>query len=195
MIETIAQVFVVILIIGPQIIRSRFQKKYKASHAVKSHVENPGWEKALYFYVLLSFTIPVFLWLFNLLNFASIELHAILRIIGLALGLLMLWLFYLAHSHLGNNWSGTLEIRDGHQLVNTGLYKYVRHPMYMVFWLNALAQLLITSNWIVGGAAILAVFVLSVARIPDEEKMMIETFGDEYQEYMKQTKRLIPYIY
>ena len=107
----------------------------------------------------------------------------------------MLWLFYLAHTHLGNNWSGTLEIRDGHQLVESGLYKYVRHPMYMVFWLNALSQLFITSNWLVGGLALMAVLILCIARIPEEEQMLIETFGDDYRNYMKRTKRLIPYIY
>ena len=63
-----------------------------------------------------------------------------------------LWLFYRTHKDLGRNWSVTLEVREQHTLVTSGVYSRVRHPMYSAFWLWALAQALLLPNWIAGPA-------------------------------------------
>jgi protein-S-isoprenylcysteine O-methyltransferase Ste14 len=43
---------------------------------------------------------------------------------------------YLAHAHLGRNWGISLEIRVAHQLINGGVYRFARHPMYLAFFLQ-----------------------------------------------------------
>ena len=67
--------------------------------------------------------------------FADYTFQPWLGWLGLLIELAFLWLFYASHRQLGKNWSVTLEIRNEHKLVTDGLYRYVRHPMYLSFWL------------------------------------------------------------
>lgn len=106
-----------------------------------------------------------------------------------------LWLFRRTHKELGKNWSITLEIRDKHKLVDSGPYSFVRHPMYSSFLLLALGQLFLLPNWVAGLAGLLGFSALFFLRVGKEERMMLETFGSSYGDYMKMTKRVIPYVY
>lgn len=180
--------------ISSQLIRTRFQQRYRVSHSTKTEVRKAGREKVLYFFVLLAFLVPELLWLFDLLDAGSFELAHLWRILGIGIGFGALLLFFLTHKQLGDNWSGTLELRENHELVTSGVYSLVRHPMYSVFLLNVLSKTLITANWVVGAVGFLAVVIMCIIRIPDEEKMMLDQFGETYQVYMKKTKRLIPYL-
>jgi protein-S-isoprenylcysteine O-methyltransferase Ste14 len=105
-----------------------------------------------------------------------------------------LWLFYRSHVDLGRNWSISLEIRKEHRLVTTGVYRFIRHPMYSSFFLLALAQVLLVPNWLAGASGLLGVGVLYAFRVQQEERMMLEGFGTDYRSYMAHTKRLIPWI-
>lgn len=102
--------------------------------------------------------------------------------------------FYFSHKHLARNWSVTLEIRKDHELVQHGVYRYIRHPMYTSFWLWGIAQALLIPNWIAGCAGVVSVAWLYFSRIDKEEAMMLSQFGEAYNEYKKRTGRLIPRI-
>ena len=115
--------------------------------------------------------------------------------IGAAVFAASLWLFHRTHKDLGGNWSVTLEVREQHTLVTNGVYGRVRHPMYSAFWLWALAQALLLPNWIAGLSGLIGFGTLFFARVGREERMMLETFGDEYRAYMGRTKRVIPGVY
>lgn len=104
-------------------------------------------------------------------------------------------LFRITHKQLGRMWSVTLEMREEHKLVTDGLYAHVRHPMYSSFALFALAQLLLIQNWIAGPAGVVGFGLLFFIRVPHEERVMIETFGEQYRDYMRRTARIIPWIY
>ena len=106
-----------------------------------------------------------------------------------------LWLFRRSHKDLGKNWSITLEIRDQHRLVSNGVYQRVRHPMYSAFWLMAVGQAFLLSNWVAGLAGLLGFAMLFFLRVDKEEQMMLQNFGDEYRAYMQRTKRIIPHVY
>jgi protein-S-isoprenylcysteine O-methyltransferase Ste14 len=103
-------------------------------------------------------------------------------------------LFYRSHRDLGRNWSISLEIRSEHQLVCTGVYRLIRHPMYSSFFLLALAQLLLLPNWFAGASGLVGVGLLYAFRIRQEERIMLARFGASYQAYMASTKRLIPWL-
>lgn len=103
-----------------------------------------------------------------------------------------LWLFWRSHVDLGDNWSVTLEIDAKHRLVTRGVYRLVRHPMYTSFFVSGLGQTLLLANWVAGPAALVAVAVLVLVRLPNEEAMMIEVFGDEYRDYMRRTGGIVP---
>jgi protein-S-isoprenylcysteine O-methyltransferase Ste14 len=115
--------------------------------------------------------------------------------LGAAVFAVALWLFYRTHKDLGRNWSVTLEVRERHTLVTEGVYGRVRHPMYSAFWLWALAQALLLPNAIAGPAGLVGFGTLFFLRVGREERMMIETFGDEYRRYMARTARVLPGIY
>ena len=83
-----------------------------------------------------------------------------------------LWLFWRSHSDLGQNWSISLELRKGHQMVTRGVYGPVRHPMYAAILLWDIGQGLLIENWLAGWSALVTFVVMCVLRIPREEQMM-----------------------
>jgi len=105
-----------------------------------------------------------------------------------------LWLFRRSHADLGRNWSISLELREQHALVKNGVYRHIRHPMYTSFFLLGIAQFLLLPNWLVGLAGVAGAGILFAFRVAREERMMLESFGDEYRAYMAHTKRIVPWI-
>ena len=87
-----------------------------------------------------------------------------------------------------------LQIVENHVLVKDGLYKHVRHPLYVGEILRTFWVQLILSSLIGFVFSIIAICLLLI-RIQIEEEMLIEKFGEEYEEYKKNTKKLIPFIY
>lgn len=129
-----------------------------------------------------------------LLNFANYQLPSWAGWSGVVVFALALWLLWRSHAALGRYWTETLELREGHQLVTNGVYKYVRHPMYAAFLLWGVAQPLLLHNWIAGWAHLLSFMTLYFIRVPREEQMMLDYFGEEYHAYMNRTGRVIPRV-
>jgi len=105
------------------------------------------------------------------------------------------WLFYRSHRDLGRNWSVTLQVRDGHQLVDGGVYARIRHPMYTSIFLYAIAQTLLLANWIAGPSCLCAFTLMFALRLGPEERMMLDRFGESYAAYRRRTRRLIPFVW
>ncbi len=127
------------------------------------------------------------------MKWATLPLPRWSRWVGVALGAvagpLLLW----THHSLGKNWSATVEIRGEQTLVTSGPYRWVRHPMYTTFFVNGLATLLVSANWVIGGGW-LGQGIVAASRVGDEEALMIEEFGDQYRAYMRRTERFLPRI-
>jgi protein-S-isoprenylcysteine O-methyltransferase Ste14 len=126
------------------------------------------------------------------LGFADYRLPGFVPLVGTVLMVAALWLFWRSHADLGQNWSQTLEVRDGHQLITAGVYRFVRHPMYGSIWLWCLAQGLMLANWLAGWYAVVAFALMYFVRTPREERMMREFFGQPYLDYMGRTGRIFP---
>ncbi len=175
------------------LIRVQFDKKYKQVEKIKA--VNSTTERLLIFLLLVGLILIPLFWSFTpFMDSFNIGLPIWLRLLGVAISILSLFYFWWIHKTLGANWSPTLEIRKGHELIKIGPYKRIRHPMYTQIWLWAIAQTLIISNLIAGFSGIATWAILYFIRIPKEEKMMVENFGNEYIKYMKQTGRLLPKI-
>ena len=106
-----------------------------------------------------------------------------------------LWLFHRSHADLGANWSITLEVLEKHRLVRQGFYRRVRHPMYAALLLYSVGQALVLPNFVAGLSPGVSMALLVALRIGPEERMMLEEFGEDYQEYMALTKRLVAGIW
>jgi protein-S-isoprenylcysteine O-methyltransferase Ste14 len=114
-----------------------------------------------------------------------------LRRVGVGLGAVSFVLYGWSQATLGKAWSPHLQMREEHQLVSTGPYARIRHPVYLALlgFLTGIA--LLTANWFFIALLLVSIVVLAL-RIPKEEQMMVEDFGEQYEVYMKRTGRLCP---
>lgn len=172
------------------LIRIPFDKDYKKQQVVFRF--KPAKERLI---ITVNFICLLFLpliWVLTpLFNSFNINLPEKLRYFGIFISAFSLLYFWWIHKTLGKNWSPILEIRKGHQLITSGPYKNIRHPMYLQILLWTIAQFFIISNWIAGTFGIVAWLFLYFWRVPYEEKMMMEKFGEQYINYMHNTGRII----
>src|SRR5260370_679280 len=140
---------------------------------------------AAFFLPLIWIATPLF-------AFADYPLHPVPLFIGVLCLVLGLWLFHRAHADLGTNWSITLEVREKHQLVTHGIYRWVRHPMYLALLIYSLGQALVIPTWLMGPSSGVAMAWRIALRMGREERMMREQFGKDYEFYQATTKRFIP---
>lgn len=127
-----------------------------------------------------------------LLDGFKMDIPGVIRGIALFISVVNVWFFMKIHKDLGRNWSPVLEIKEGHTLVQNGVYKAIRHPMYAHIWMWVITQGIVLNNWLVLVFGVVAWGVLYFIRVPREEQMLLGEFGDQYREYMKKTGRVIP---
>lgn len=112
--------------------------------------------------------------------------------IGLAVLVAGLGFAVWARVHLGRNWSGAVTVKEGHELIRTGPYRYVRHPIYTGILTGVIGTAICAATVrAVCGFLIIAVALLWKLRA--EEVFMRETFPGEYQRYCGEVPALIPF--
>ena len=92
---------------------------------------------------------------------------------------------------LGRNWSGAVQLKQDHELIERGLYRYVRHPIYTGFLLLFLGNAIMVGDW----RGLLAVAIILVSfwrKLKLEELWLTQHFGARYTEYAGRTSALIP---
>lgn len=112
---------------------------------------------------------------------------------GIILCIAGLGFAFWARFTLGRNWSGTVTLKEGHELIQRGPYRWVRHPIYtgLIAMLVATVIVLGRVAGIISLALVLASFWI---KLRDEEKLMLEQFPDQYTAYQQRVKRLIPFV-
>ncbi|MBP2617319.1 methyltransferase family protein [Chryseobacterium jejuense] len=96
---------------------------------------------------------------------------------------------------LGKYFTVDVTIKDDHKIEKEGFYKYLRHPSYAFSLLTSVGLGLYLNNWLSLIFAFVPPFLAFAYRIKIEEQALVEQFGEEYLEYRKTTKKLIPFIY
>jgi len=193
MTKTIAELIWFAGLVGWYIIRHPFERKARKMGVSKSLLDWKEW-------ILLAsasfglFLIPAAYVLTGVPASLNREFIPAVAWLGLLPLSGALWLFRRSHVDLGRNWSVTLKVREQHVLVKSGVYRLVRHPMYLSFLLLGLAQMLLLPNWLAGACGLIGAGLFFAFRMLREERMMLESFGDEYRFYMAHTKRIIPWI-
>jgi protein-S-isoprenylcysteine O-methyltransferase Ste14 len=112
---------------------------------------------------------------------------------GVGLCLVGLGFAVWARAHLGRNWGMPMSLRQGHELVTSGPYTYVRHPIYSGIMLAMIGSALAVSVvWLLLFIVYFGYFIFSART---EEKMMAAQFPDAYPAFRRRTKMLIPFVF
>jgi len=98
-----------------------------------------------------------------------------------------------ARNHLGNNWSQVVAIKEGHQLITSGPYAFVRHPIYSGLLLGFVGSAVALGQWR-GLLAVALVFGVLRSKLRLEEKWLRVQFGDSYDSYCRRVRALVPYV-
>lgn len=139
--------------------------------AVVTYVVNPGW-----------------------MAWASFAPPTWLRWVGVALGLLAVPAAYWVFGSLGRNVSETMLTKQHHELVTSGAYRWIRHPLYTTGIALFLAIGLMAANWFILLFVFIAFASIRLVVIPLEERELITKFGDEYWRYMQRTGVMWPRV-
>jgi protein-S-isoprenylcysteine O-methyltransferase Ste14 len=118
----------------------------------------------------------------------------LISLLGLVFLLTGLGLRAIATRTLGRHFSPDVRILPEHKLIRYGIYKHIRHPIYLGTLLAYFSVPLLFHS-LYGFFLMTLKIPLTVYRIRIEEQALLQKFGDEYRDYMKTSKRLIPYIY
>jgi protein-S-isoprenylcysteine O-methyltransferase len=152
----------------------------------------PHWSSSLavMFAMIAAFVLP-HVPIFSFVNFAPVNpfISSIGTIICLAGWIFFVW----ARQSLGKNWSGNVSAKKDHELVTSGPYRYIRHSMYTGGLIACIGSAIV-----VGGPFIFFLAFLTpifIWRTGAEDKLMTRQFPNEYPDYMKRTKALIPFVW
>jgi len=112
------------------------------------------------------------------------------------LSLIIVGLVFRAYAirQLGQFFVPEVVVQPGQRIYQDGPYRYLRHPSYTGTLITVVGYGLALNNWISLLIILTVFFKVFLIRIVVEETALTEAFGDEYRQYMKRTKRLIPYI-
>lgn len=113
---------------------------------------------------------------------------------GLAILLAGLAFSVWARLHLGTNWSVSVTLKEGHELVRSGPYGLVRHPIYTGCLLALLGAVLIGSEWR-GVVGLLLIFGSLAYKVRVEENWLTACFGGAYAQYRREVAALIPGVF
>lgn len=117
---------------------------------------------------------------------ATCALAAIICVCGL---MVAIW----ARLTLAGNWSSSVTFKQGHELIRTGPYRFVRHPIYSGILLMLLGTV-IQNGRLYGWLGLVIMSVGFWIKLRQEEQLMLQHFPDQYPAYCKEVKALVPWI-
>jgi protein-S-isoprenylcysteine O-methyltransferase Ste14 len=144
----------------------------------------------LMFAIIAAFLLP-HLPIFDVVDFAPVD--PVLSSVGLVVCAAGAGFLVWARQHLGSNWSQTVAAKQGHELITSGPYRHVRHPMYTGGLIAAIGSAVVC-----GGAFVFLLVLLGgifLWRVGAEDKLMERQFPNDYPAYKRRTKALIPFVW
>ena len=192
--DLIFRVLLGIIIVSFVFHRAYYTRKYQVDSEDTNSA--PESETALRIASILAVLglVGTILYIFNpaWMAWSSILLSDWMRWLGVVIALSGFGLLQWSQNTLGDNWSDNPHLMDGHQMVVSGPYQWIRHPIYSSFLLILGSTFLISANWFIGGSWIMMMALDINSRIDVEEQLMISRYGDQYLEYRARTGRLVP---
>lgn len=173
-----------------------FYKQRLASNETDKKDKDKSSLNILWVIIILSISLSIFV---SYVRFSSLSLMIARSIWINYLGLVMIFVGIVSRilviRSLGKYFTVDVTIRKDHKIKKDGIYNILRHPSYSASLLTFLGLGLYLNNWISLIIAFIPPFLAFLYRIKIEEKALIEQFGQDYIDYKRQTKKLIPFIY
>jgi protein-S-isoprenylcysteine O-methyltransferase Ste14 len=176
------------------LISGAYRSKARAGGDVIKRQEE-GWPVLILRMVLalpLAASLLLNIFLPEVLFWAKISLPLWLQIVGATIALccvLFLWWVFRA---IGDNISETILIKDSHELVTTGPYRWVQHPLYSGALLLIFSFSLVFEDWFILLYSVAGLLVFRFLVIPAEEEELLTAFGEEYKQYQGRTGKMFP---
>ena len=148
--------------------------------------------RVLWITILLSLAIGIFVSTFN---FGRMPILPHQQIIGLGLIVIGLIIRWIAILKLKESFTVDVSAKKDQEIIKEGVYKFVRHPSYLGSLLSFFGLSLIFTNVFTIFIITIPIAISFLHRIKIEEKVLTNVIGDEYFEYSKRTKKLIPFVY
>lgn len=116
--------------------------------------------------------------------------------IGICLAIIAFAIGVMTRRELGGNWAhaSDYQIKKKHELITTGVYRYIRHPIYTSISLFIVGCELVALSYLFL-PLLLIVFAASYIQAKKEEKILLDHFGNTYKAYMMHSSMLLPYIF
>lgn len=173
-----------------------FYKQRFASNETDKKDKDKSSLNILWVIIILSISLSIFV---SYVRFSSLSLMIARSIWINYLGLVMIFVGIVSRilviRSLGKYFTVDVTIRKDHKIKKDGIYNILRHPSYSASLLTFLGLGFYLNNWISLIIAFIPPFLAFLYRIKIEEKALIEQFGQDYIDYKRQTKKLIPFIY
>jgi protein-S-isoprenylcysteine O-methyltransferase Ste14 len=168
-----------------------------SAFSAKKNVRNNVWYKFVWVRIVVSIILVLLIkaGVFDHVSFISVlaPSNPIMGFIGVILTICGVGLAIWARIYLGRNWGMPMSLKENPELVTTGPYAYVRHPIYTgVITAGIGAALGISTIWFIMVVFALIYFTYSATQ---EEKIMTKEFPDTYPAYKARTKMLIPFVF
>ena len=129
------------------------------------------------------------------MTWSAVPLPVWVRCLGAGVGVACIPLLGWVFRSIGRNISETVLTKESHELVTTGPYRWVRHPLYGVGSTAFAALSLVAASWFMGLFVLLAILAVIAFVIPREEANLERAFGADYRAYRRRTGRLLPRLW
>ncbi|MCX6304030.1 MAG: isoprenylcysteine carboxylmethyltransferase family protein [Bacteroidetes bacterium] len=164
--------------------------------ARSGNTDRQNTDKHTQLYIWLSIVVSMTAGIFAAIKFSfPIFTNERFMVIGMAGIILGIIIRFVSIRHLGRFFTVDITIRKDHELMQRGFYKYVRHPSYTGSLLSFAGFGLSMNSWLCLFIVFVPVLITFLIRIHTEEELLTGQFGNQYVEYTRKTKRLIPFIY
>jgi len=190
------RILILLVLVLTFFISATYRKRAREEGDIIKRQEE-GW---LFLILRMTFALPLLVVLLlnifspSLLVWSKFELPLFIQIIGALMAVICVpWILWVFRS-IGKNISETVLIKQDHELITSGPYRWVRHPLYSGTLLLLFSISLVFEDWIIFGYSLIGLIAFRLLVIPAEEQKLLDAFGEEYECYQSRTRAMMPWI-
>jgi protein-S-isoprenylcysteine O-methyltransferase Ste14 len=190
------RLYVLMILLSLLVISGIYRNKARQEGGVIKRQEE-GWLAAI---TRIGFALPLLIVLLlniffpPVMRWAKFNLPEIIQVAGLILGFISVPFLWWVFLNIGKNISETVLVKDQHELITSGPYRWIRHPLYAGALLLLGAVSLIFQDLVILGYVVVGILAFRLLVIPAEEERLLEAFGEDYECYRRRTGTLLPWI-